>query len=240
MCNQSLIKKVSHHFQVLASELTAGYEAFGNLQLFRVNGIPVLNLHHLCYLLDIFTQPHVSENPQKDEPADLESSFEPKTVKGLQMLSTSCDSSHTIGEEGPGRNKPRAEDEIFTMPCTLLDDCSKITSFTNIDDDYNNCCKISQATGFDNKISSTSFSTYSQADHEKYREFCRTSPNFYAVEGEDESLLLDCENFIKFELDQNKIIVLNIKDAKENSHSILQQHAITHPRSTDMPRCLFQ
>lgn len=82
------------------------------------------------------------------------------------------------------------------------------------------------------------YSAYNDADIELYKEFTRDSPNLY-TKLLDESLLLDCDNFVNFELDKDRIIVLNIKDAKEKSNSILEQHAITNPRSKDMPACLF-
>ena len=111
-----------------------------------------------------------------------------------------------------------------------------LTSFGEIEDYYPNetrmMCPSSDVTN--DKICSA----YSDADVELYKEFTRDSPNLY-TKLLDESLLLDCENFVNFELDKDRIIVLNIKDAKEKSNSILEQHAISNARSKDLPACPF-
>lgn len=145
-------------------------------------------------------------------------------------------------ESSYGRRWPLYETEdspISGKRRMIMDDSGVITSFKDIDSDVSTEIGALPATRIEDSNASCNEASYSQADDVLYSEFTRKSSNLYAVEMEEESPLLDCDNFINFELDQNKTIVLNIKDAKDNSKSILQQHAITHPRSIDLPSCPF-
>jgi len=218
--------------QVLASELTAGYEAFGNLQLFRVNGVPVLNLRHLCYLLDVFTQPHVSCKPNSIQSSNERQSCESGIVRELSSVSTMNDSLPSAENEGAGATLPQCKAEEPCAESMVADNSSVITSFRNIEKDFDAVDELPYA---DSDGTRTALDGHSEADCQIYEQFNRESPHFYDAAEQEESLLLDCENFINFELGRHKTIVLNIKDAVEHSHSILKQHAIAHPRSSDLP-----
>lgn len=58
--------------QVLAAELTTGYETMANLQLFKVNGIPILNLKHLASVLDDITRPFSKDGDSHNSAAKTE------------------------------------------------------------------------------------------------------------------------------------------------------------------------
>lgn len=51
----------------------------------------------------------------------------------------------------------------------------------------------------------------------------------------DDPTLLNREDFVHFELDKEKIIVLHIPTAYNAAPEILQQYAIGQPRSNDLP-----
>eukprot|EP00112_Aurelia_sp_Birch-Aquarium-sp1_P012613 Seg2652.1 transcript_id=Seg2652.1/GoldUCD/mRNA.D3Y31 product="Protease Do-like 10 mitochondrial" protein_id=Seg2652.1/GoldUCD/D3Y31 len=265
--------------QVLASELTAGYEAFSNLQLYRVNGIPVLNLRHLCYLLDQFTRPHLNDkntsaanirkvaaldsnlgqNPElqnaasqdnegtKDQgdPMEAQGKAENEAGSVVASLSGSNKKLHVTVSSEPAVKKSRI-DSKNENPSVVSQQISKhqtksdaMTCFGDIENYYASEPVHDQMASPGNDVTNDKiYSAYNDADIELYKEFTRDSPNLY-TKLLDESLLLDCDNFVNFELDKDRIIVLNIKDAKEKSNSILEQHAITNPRSKDMPACLF-
>ena len=220
----------------MASELTAGYEAFGNLQLFRVNGVPVLNLRHLCYLLDVFTQPHVPYEPTSIQSANETQPREPGIVKELSSVSTMSDSLPNAEQEGAGATVLQCKAQ---KPCTesmVVDTLSGMTSFRNIEKDFS---ALNETPDADSNDTRRALDGYSEADCQIYKQFNRESPNFYDSTEQEESLLLDCENFINFELGRHKTIVLNVKDAVRHSNSILKQHAIAHPRSSDLPNSFF-
>ena len=145
--------------QVLASEVTTGYESgFSNMQLFRVNGISVLNLIHLCHLLDQFSKPHVVEEPDDKEAVSSSDAKGEETVEGV-----SSDES----KEG-------------------------VADFTALQNDQND-----------------SF---------------------------DDLVLLDCVNFLHFDLERNKAIVLEIEPALKKSGEMLKTYGISSPRSQDLPQ----
>lgn len=67
-----------------------------------------------------------------------------------------------------------------------------------------------------------------------YSEFTDQMDNLYHGAGDD-PLLLDCVNFIHFELDKDKVVVFDIASAYVKNNEILQQYAITLPRSSNLP-----
>ena len=205
-----------------------------------MNGIPVLNLRHLCYLLDIFTQPHTSRNPLARDDHNQKSLAETGIATGAYGPSLLPDSVPLtdVGVPGPEASLTEPIDLSTEDSMSIaMGNCSMMTSFKDIETGHSTMTEASPSLGTDTVIDM--LESYSEADREVFKQFTRESPNLYDTTAEEESLLLDCENFINFELDQSKTIVLNIKDAKEHSHSILKQHAITHPRSTDLPTCPF-
>ena len=172
----------------------------------------------------------------RDNPSQKKSD-EVGIESGINMTSSSSDSStHKENEVLTGTRMLGSEPEELSAESVAVDDGSSITSFRDIESDCNTAIKTSS--GEFHSVD-TMLHGYSETNLQLFRQFNRESPNLYETSAEDDSLLLDCENFINFELDQNKIIVLNIKDAMEHSHAILKQHSITYPRSTDLPGCLF-
>ena len=138
---------------------------------------------------------------------------------------------------GPKTKKLRSDGIMACLP-SETDDVDKITSFGDIEND--NKTETSPILDENERKSENSdvLDGYGHADRALFEEFTRESANLY-TQVKEESLLLDCENFINFELDQDKIIVLKIKEAKKKSNDILRQHAITNPRSVDLPSCRF-
>ena len=68
-----------------------------------------------------------------------------------------------------------------------------------------------------------------------YSEFTSESESFYYDAGDD-PLLLDCTNFVHFELDKDKVVVFHIASAYSKNSEILSQYAISSPRSDDLPK----
>lgn len=204
--------------QVLASELTVGYEAFSNLQLYKVNGIPILNLKHLCHVLDKLTTPHVSIKDCSKE-----------------IGNKNCDTRSLTSSEGGSIEAVRIEVEGRA-------ELAKNTGPTEEDkDSYTSFDIISESNADSKREQPEKGERQENLDevHEK-KEFCEFSD--YTIETgslyhsvSDDPLLLDCHNFIHFELDKEKVIVLNISEAYTKSKDILEQYAITLPRSENLP-----
>ena len=67
-----------------------------------------------------------------------------------------------------------------------------------------------------------------------YSNFTTETRNLYYGAGDD-PLLLDCTNFIHFELDKDKVVVFDIASAFTKNLEILKQYAISMPRSDNLP-----
>ena len=67
-----------------------------------------------------------------------------------------------------------------------------------------------------------------------YSQYTDTMENLYHRAGDD-PLLLDCTNFLHFELDKDKVVVFNISSAYTKNSEILKQYSITAPRSDNLP-----
>ena len=175
-------------------------------------------------------------------PMEAQESVENEAGNAVASLSDGTRKLNVTVPSEPAVKKSRIDskdENQFVASQQLTEDQAKsdtMTSFGDIEDCYPNetrmACPGSDVTN--GKICSA----YNDADVELYKEFTRDSPNLY-TKLLDESLLLDCDNFVNFELDKDRIIVLNIEDAKEKSNSILEQHAITNARSKDLPACPF-
>jgi len=197
--------------QVLASELTAGYDSFSNLQLYRVNGVPILNLRHLCHLLDRFTAPYIPTKQANGEiPVErngeitngtLESKGEIITPDDVTMDPVT-DQSPTSGNEYVSFNVIGTK-EVENVPnkCAAMENCDDL--------------ELTE-------------------EELLYSQYTNSMDNLYHRAGDD-PLLLDCTNFIHFELDKDKIAVFNIATAYTKNNEILKQYAITTPRSDNLP-----
>ncbi|XP_002154609.3 uncharacterized protein LOC100210718 isoform X2 [Hydra vulgaris] len=180
--------------QVLASELTAGYDGFANIQLYRVNGIPILNLRHLCHVLDQLTLPHVN----------------------------SC----TIDVIAKPKSFSLSKNDSLTESIEL---CQPIESLNGHEKDFN--CKSVE-------VEKNSNECIGGHKSRAYSEFTSESENFYHGIGDD-PLLLDCTNFVHFELDKDKVVVFHIASAYSKNSEILTQYAISSPRSNDLPEQVY-
>jgi len=203
--------------QVLASELTAGYDSFSNLQIYRVNGIPILNLKHLCHLLDKLTLPHTSKKnveqiPENtSNPIKLEIGGSVNTSELKEIIDTKEDD----GTCNEVKSLSDREKESYTS-FSVIDDNKEIDEERNVPSQQTN-----------DNISVTEF-------ERSFSEFTSSTQNlYYSVS--DDPLLLDCKNYIHFELDKDKIIVFDILTACKNNSKILKQYAITLPRSENLP-----
>ena len=204
--------------QVLASELTAGYDSFSNLQLYRINGIPILNLNHLCHLLDKLTLPHTGAIARA-KVAEIDSSLGGASSRPDEDIELSV-------------TKPSDEPtESGKLECLSLTDREK-ESYTSFDaltepvvEDRENNTDV---------MHSLEMSHIVNQEDRLYSEFTNQTQNLYYGAGDD-PLLLDCTNFIHFELDKDKVIVFNIASAYTKSMEILTSYAISSPRSQDLP-----
>ena len=175
-------------------------------------------------------------------PIEVQENVQIEAGNAVASLSDSTKKLNVTVPSEPAVKKSRIDSENenqYVASQKVTEDQAKndaMTSFGDIEDCYPS--EIQMVCRGSDIANDKIFSPYSDADVELYKEFTRDSPNLY-TKLSDESLLLDCDNFVNFELDRDRIIVLNIKDAKENSNSILEQHAITNARSKDLPTCLF-
>lgn len=208
--------------QVLASELTAGYDSFSNLQLYRINGIPILNLKHLCHLLDKLTLPHTEKNAEDKvhQPIDGMVGNTSSTVDDDLELSgskTPVDSS-----DGPALgclSLAERENESYTS-------LSSLTETVVEGDRDSSSLEVQHARNMP--------SIFNNSEDRLYSQFTNQTENLYYGAGDD-PLLLDCTNFIHFELDKDKVIVFNIASAYTKSQEILKNYAISSPRSPELP-----
>lgn len=209
--------------QVLASELTAGYDSFSNLQLYRINGIPILNLKHLCHLLDKLTIPHTNNNKGgadsfKMNPSSAATLTHPADVE-ISMAKT-------LNECGESSNNMEClslserEDESYTSFSQLTD--------TVVEGERENIVDMTSS------LVMQPLQCNNNNDERVFSQFTSQTENLYYGAGDD-PLLLDCTNFIHFELDKDKVIVFNIGTAYTKSLEILKSYAITSPRSQDLP-----
>ena len=234
--------------KVLASELTAGYDSFSNLQLYRVNGIPILNLRHLCHVLDKLTIPHIPpetaslnglqacENCPGTQTVDRPSHIEPSSGYGYDTSDIVEETEESIANRlslGKVRNHVIEKEEMYV-------------SFENIDEiegtqelrnsqELRNVPDVQPISSPERSVPSSAHTCYECPKvEEEFREFTRETQSFYTDMSND-VLLLDCENYIHFELDKDKVVVLKIADAYRKSDELQQQYAISHARSEDLP-----
>ena len=207
----------------MASELTAGYDSFSNLQLYRINGVPILNLKHLCHVLDKLTQPHIkNENSIKVNSDVTNLNVAEKLTLQIRGAVDEVNLS--------GRNSPN------------LDESNGVTVSQREKDSYTSFEVLNEDTVEEREINADCISGAKEIkkltpheDDRLYSEFTRQTQNLYYGAGDD-PLLLDCTNFIHLELDKDKVIVFDIASAYIQNAEILSQYAISSSRSDNLPK----
>jgi len=227
--------------QVLASELTTGYETMANLQLFKVNGIPILNLKHLASVLDQITKPFGKD---KD-------SYAPGAKTEIALTTESCVEDSAVRKQ----NEITVKSSVTNQ--RQADNLIPLKEVGGVDSDMRSCAKLKTLEDVkkDSERGSSicdsdtdSLSDYRSASAEcSKKDFVKadsySSDSFFSStqtnEGnsgvEEDPTLLNREDFVHFELDKDKIIVLHIPTAYKAAPEILQQYAIGQPRSDDLP-----
>ena len=202
-----------------------------NLQLFKVNGIPVLNLKHLAVLLDEIVKPHVKNNKMEVASPSKDSDV---------AMTTDCQDDE--GSVKNASNNERTQEE-------------KYTSFKVFDEEARTG-KRSSSTAESRTDSSQDDRTGPVASHTVAQGNCSVSPKqvppstpkgylFNPSEAnpldgvytglKDDPTLLNGKDYLHFELDKDKVVVLQIASAYKASDEILKQYAIGTPRSDDLP-----
>lgn len=228
--------------QVLASELTTGYETMANLQLFKVNGIPILNLKHLASVLDQITKPFSTK----------EDCCSPGAKSEITLITENCLDDSTLRKQTDlsvkncSTSQRQTENLIPLKEVGGVDD-SDTRSFAKIKtlEDKKKDNERGGSSGCDGDVDSLtdcarSSSQRSKQDFEKDsclpESFFSSAPTNEGNSGvEEDPTLLNREDFVHFELDKDKIIVLHIPSAYKTAPEILQQYAIGQPRSDDLP-----
>lgn len=214
-----------------------------NLQLFKVNGRPILNLKHLASVLDEITIPF-----GKPEDSQAKGGTTARTV-----TSESCVEDNSSTKQGELTAKScevhkRLDDNIIPLKeVTTIDDtdgrsCAKLKTLEDVKKDWergNNVCEsdshpLSYYRKTSNECRKQDFTqTDSRSSDSLYLSTTQTTDMNSGVG--DDPTLLNREDFVHFELDKEKIIVLHIPTAYNAAPEILQQYAIGQPRSNDLP-----
>ena len=239
-----LIQQSRHFFpQVLAAELTTGYETMANLQLFKVNGIPILNLKHLASVLDDITRPFSKDGDSHNSAAKTE----------ITVTTDSCLKASPLPKQNEVTVKssaanPRQNDNIIPLKeiSQGMDEsdsrsCAKLKTLEDVKKDVERGSSVC-----DSDVDSLSEDRTSSTDPRKQdfvkSDSCARDSFFSSTQTAEENsgvdqdpTLLNREDFVHFELDKDKIIVLHIPTAYMAAPEILRQYAIGQSRSDDLP-----
>lgn len=207
---------------MLASVLTTGYENLSNLQLYKVNGIAILNLKHLASVLDHITGPllaNIDNDVSKDKTSmatnmDLSCSENDKTCHALHER----ERAQVKDEDCTTLRNPR--DEILQGEST-----STACESRSINKERPGMLNIVPASG--TVVGSDKVATAGGFSH---------IPSLREGNAglEEDPTLLSRGDYLHFELDKDKIIVLHILTACKHSPDILKQYAIGQSRSDDL------
>lgn len=222
--------------QVLASELTIGYETMANLQLFKVNGIPILNLKHLASLLDQITMPFSNSEKFHNPAAKSE-----VTVTAANCLEESSLPKPTeISVKNCATNQRQNENLIPLKEVGDVDESNsrslaKIKTLEDVKKDSERGTPVCEGETDSLADCPRSPVQWSKQDFEK--ESCPAESFFSSGNSgvEEDPTLLNRNDFVHFELDKDRIIVLHIPTSYKAAPEILQQYAIGQPRSDDLP-----
>jgi len=208
--------------------LTTGYENLSNLQLYKVNGIAILNLKHLASVLDLITGPLIAKSNGNQNHnitcKDLPESFSASVDLGCSENDKTCHALHEreraqIGEEDCTMKSQR---EVVLQGDTVSTTCESRSS-TKERPGALNIIPASGAVVGSEKVS-TGEAAFSQIPN-----LCEGNIGL-----EEDPTLLCRDDYLHFELDKDKIIVLHILSACMLSPDILKQYAIGQSRSEDL------
>lgn len=224
--------------QVLAAELTTGYETMANLQLFKVNGIPILNLKHLASVLDDITRPFSKDGDSHNSAAKTEI-----TVTTDSCLKASpLPKQNEVTVKSSGAN-PRQNENIIPLKeiSQGMDEsdsrsCAKLKTLEDVKKDVergSSVCDSDVDSLSDDRSSSTDLRKQDSCARDSFFSSTQTAEENSGVD--QDPTLLNREDFVHFELDKDKIIVLHIPTAYMAAPEILRQYAIGQSRSDDLP-----
>ena len=196
-------------------------------------------MKHLCHLLDKLTLACIDnegDNTEGLKDADKLAESDADNLPSIEN-STSQPDEHDGQESGrnsPGKNKEEdisaidREKESYVSFDVLSEGGDETERLTDV-----RVAPIEQTDG--GKQLGVKQNDFLSESERIFSEFTTETENFYYGAGDD-PLLLDCTNYIHFELDKDKVVVFNISRAYKKNLEILSQYAISTPRSDDMPK----
>lgn len=201
-----------------------------NLQLFKVNGIPVLNLKHLAVLLDEIVKPYINKK------VDVTS----QSRDGGVAMDTECQE-----DEGGAKNASRiertSEDESASLKVfdeeARMSDRTRSTAESRTDLSQNDRDTVVGAHTIAQGSCSISPKQMPPSSVKGYQfNVSEANPLDGVYMGlKEDPTLLNWKDYLHFELDKDKVVVLQISAAYKASAEILKQYAIGTPRSDDLP-----
>lgn len=214
-----------------------------NLQLFKVNGRPILNLKHLASVLDEITKPFSKSEGFQDPGDNMERT----------LTTESCAKDSSLPNQAPVTEKSsepnqRQGDNIIPLKVVgaIYDSDSRSCAKLKTLEDVKKDSERGSSTCDSENVSLTHYrdaSTVCRKQDFMKTDSCSSDSLFLSTTQtmdmssgvEDDPTLLSREDFVHFELDKDKIIVLHIPTAYKAAPEILQQYAIGQPRSDDLP-----
>lgn len=213
-----------------------------NLQLFKVNGIQILNLKHLASVLDQITKPF-SKNEGSTSPS-VKTEITMTTENFVKDSALQKQNEVVVKSSAP--NQRQADNLIPLKEVGGMDDsdsrsCAKLKTLEDVKKDSergSSICDSDTDSLSDYRSSSTECSKQDFVKHDSCSQdsfFSSTQTGEGSTVVEEDPTLLNRDDFVHFELDKDKIIVLHIPTAYNAAPEILQQYAIGQPRSDDLP-----
>ena len=214
-----------------------------NLQLFKVNGIPILNLKHLASVLDDITRPFSKDGDSHNSAAKTEI-----TVTTDSCLKASpLPKQNEVTVKSSGAANPRQNENIIPLKeISGIDEsdsrsCAKLKTLEDVKKDVERGSSVCDG-DFDSLSDDRSSSTDPRKQDFVKSDSCARDSFFSSTQTTEENsgvdqdpTLLNREDFVHFELDKDKIIVLHIPTAYMAAPEILRQYAIGQSRSDDLP-----
>lgn len=213
-----------------------------NLQLFKVNGTPILNLKHLASVLDQITKPFSKGGCCHSPCAKMEITVTSESCVEDSALQKQND----ITVKSSGTSQRQADNLIPLKEVGAVDESdsrslAKLKTLEDVKKDSERGSSICDSDTDSLLDYRSSTAQCSKQDFAK-ADSCSSDSFFSSTQTGDENsgveedpTLLNREDFVHFELDKDKIIVLHIPTAYKAAPEILQQYAIGQPRSDDLP-----
>ena len=216
-----------------------------NLQLFKVNGRPILNLKHLASVLDEITRPFSTSEGSEDPGDKMETIL---TTESCVKANSLAKQAAGVADKSSEPNQRQSDNIIPLKEVGALDDsdqsrsCAKLKTLEDVKKDSERGSLV-----IDSENVSLSHYRNTAVECRKQdfvkAESCSSDSLFLSttqtmgmgLDVEEDPTLLNREDFVHFELDKDKIIVLHIPTAYNAAPEILQQYAIGQPRSDDLP-----